>query len=483
MCRPSRWIFLIFACVFGLPLSAAIHNVDNKNSLCNDLSGQPFCQISAALNAASNGDEIRIGSGIYFDNLVIDKKILIAGIEDQAVIIDADHRSNVIRVEPGVHAQIKNITLQHGSAENGGGIYNEGSLLINNVNVINNVAKFSGGGIYNASSVSGSLFIKKSTVQFNQSLGNDVRNIKYGGGGIFSDAPLFIENSMIRNNVAVDNGGGIYSIFSGRKKSSDGEKIAEKLGISTKPKRQRTLNRKKDLGAVSIKQSDISHNQSNAGGGIYMHGVMKIKNATISHNYATNGLRSAGGGLFVHFDTTLDMSNVLLNFNKASFRGGGVRFYSVGIGKFHNVSIIDNAIELGYGEGAGFFIIKGEKSLELGNTLIARNFVKEKILDDCRGNFISLGNNYLSSIKHCAGYDASLDIYQHYEPTQSIYQWNEKLQRYAVPVHSPLVDKGSQTNCVNALGKNIIDDVYGQKRRITTELNKNTGCSIGAIEY
>ena len=103
------------------------------------------------------------------------------------------------------------LTLWNGSAEDGGAIFNRGTLLIRNCSLSNNNtyehAPFGyarGGGIFNA----GTLTVVDSTI---------VGNLSFYGGGIFNDAnaTAFVINSTIGNNghyyPTPDGGGGIFN--------------------------------------------------------------------------------------------------------------------------------------------------------------------------------------------------------------------------------------------------------------------------------
>jgi len=480
----KRLFYALFVFTFQLsvPLQAKTLDVNNQ-IVCSDKMGNPYCQIGAALQAANADDTIKIASGKYVESLVIDKNIKLFGAAPSSTIIDAAGKKRVVTVRPGTRVQIKSMTLQGGKANKGAGILNSGSLMLSHVRVFDNVAELSGGGIYNVSSVSGSLYIRHSIIEHNKSLGNDKHNIRYGGGGIFNNAPLIIEDSQIKFNQAEDNGGGIYSVFSGRFKFSEGEIVAEKLGISAATERQQTMNRKFDIGAVSIKRSQILNNHADAGGGINVHGVLDISQSILSENSATNGKRSSGGGLFTHFDTALNLSNVLVSYNRATFRGGGIRFYTVGFGKFFNVSIIDNQVLKKFGQGAGLFVIRGKDKLEISNSLIARNFIQSQTISDCHGKIRSLGNNYLSHVKNCIGFDSATDIFKPLGGVDYLYQWDEGQSRYKAHALGGYVEHGNSVNCTGVKGKRLSRDVYGKPRHLAASGGGVGRCDIGAIEF
>jgi hypothetical protein len=95
---------------------------------------------------------------------------------------------------------ITHCTIENNSADEGGGIYNDGTLNIYQSLVDSNYAETQGGGIKN--SVPGG-----STVLENVSIS---RNLSNGGSAIFSNGSLFLTNSTINRNVG--SGAGIANI-------------------------------------------------------------------------------------------------------------------------------------------------------------------------------------------------------------------------------------------------------------------------------
>ncbi len=93
---------------------------------------------------------------------------------------------------------LNNLTITNGDAGGnpGGGIYNAGTLSINNSTVSGNRGRF-GGGILN----SGTLSINNSTLS---------NNTGSYGGGICGGGTLDITNSTFSGNTATEQGGGIY---------------------------------------------------------------------------------------------------------------------------------------------------------------------------------------------------------------------------------------------------------------------------------
>jgi fibronectin-binding autotransporter adhesin len=174
-------------------------------------------------------------------------------------------------------------------ATNGGGIYNEASLDIQNGSVIGgvgtgNTASIEGGGIYNAAGASTT--IDDSSVSTNHAS---------WGGGIFNQATLDIQNGSViggagAGNTASTAGGGIY-------------------GLS---------------GTVTVDGSTVSANTSSDGAGIYNEATLIVQNgSTIGGFSLGNTATGDGGGIYIHSAGTAVVTGSRILSNTAA-NGGGV---------------------------------------------------------------------------------------------------------------------------------------------------------------
>jgi fibronectin-binding autotransporter adhesin len=174
-------------------------------------------------------------------------------------------------------------------ATNGGGIYNEASLDIQNGSVIGgvgtgNTASIEGGGIYNAAGASTT--IDDSSVSTNHAS---------WGGGILNQATLDIQNGSViggagAGNTASTAGGGIY-------------------GLS---------------GTVTVDGSTVSANTSSDGAGIYNEATLIVQNgSTIGGFSLGNTATGDGGGIYIHSAGTAVVTGSRILSNTAA-NGGGV---------------------------------------------------------------------------------------------------------------------------------------------------------------
>ena len=114
-------------------------------------------------------DVIQFAEGLSGTVLVDDRELVIRGdlsIEGpgaESLTFDACDANGVFQIKPGVSANLSGMTITGGSAEDGGGIYNYGTLTVADLTLADNAASRSGGGIYSM----GTLSIVNSTLSDN----------------------------------------------------------------------------------------------------------------------------------------------------------------------------------------------------------------------------------------------------------------------------------------------------------------------------
>lgn len=132
---------------------------------------------------------------------------------------DANGLARAVSVSAGTSLTLGGVSVCNGAADNGGGIYNAGTLLLDRVCVSNNAASESGGGIYNV----GALTAVNVLVEGNRSGGH--------GGGIYSSGSYsggaatvqrLVNSTVAGNTAGLDGfgfGGGVY--FQGADEAGD----------------------------------------------------------------------------------------------------------------------------------------------------------------------------------------------------------------------------------------------------------------------
>jgi hypothetical protein len=237
---------------------------------------QPCASIAQAIsNAAPGGDTIEVAAGTYNEHdLTIDKSLTIQGASAKTTIVDAQQQGRVFVINSGVTVNISNLTITGGKTsdgvvlpgsfgttlgtpgQDGGGILNNGTLLLFQCNLTNNRAGNggsiatsagaggSGGGLSNA----GSMTVSDSTIRNNQAgIGGNGIGAGAGGsgGGIINTGTLTINQSTISDNQAGNGGSSAISVGAG---GSGG-------GI-------------RNTGTLTINQSTVSNNQTGNGGSV-----------------------------------------------------------------------------------------------------------------------------------------------------------------------------------------------------------------------
>ena len=179
------------------------------------------------------------------------------------------------------------------SADFGGGIVNQGVLIIADSTISFNVSA-TAGGIQN----NGTMTITDST------LSGNVATID-SGGAISNVGEATITGSTVIGNRADSKGGGIHNI-----------------GTMT-------------ITNGTISGNDVDNTVYFGGGGIYNSGTVTITNSTINGNTAT----LEGGG--IHNSGTATITNSTISGNNADFGAGGILNFS-GTTNLTNVIIADN---------------------------------------------------------------------------------------------------------------------------------------------
>ncbi len=200
--------------------------------------------------------------------------------------ISGNDTHRVFNIQAGAVVTITDLIITHGKATGGegGGIFNNGSLNLNNCTINYNSASNGGAGISNH----GILNIDRCTLYTNIT--------SSGGGGVRNEGTLTINNSTFSNNTAV--GGGIYN---------------------------------ETNGTMTVNSSTFHRNIASQGGGIMNYGMSTVNNSTFSDNSA----RYSGGGIFNSFAATLSINNSTFSDNSTDIGGSGSGIYNFSFATLH----------------------------------------------------------------------------------------------------------------------------------------------------
>ena len=251
------------------------------------------------------------------------------------IVLNANYQSRILETTAGGEVWFAGLTLTKGEAQQGGGVWNEGDLTLEDCVISDNRVSPNrtphGGGIYNDG---GTLTLIGSRVSGNLA-GAPQGEDGGSGGGIFSDGDVVVCESVICENRAggedgVTNrggsGGGIYS-HSGAAIVQGSTLSNNRAGSGGFGGNGGGLAAGAGSIVVSIFNSTLSGNDAGSGratagsgGGIFMEGAgtCSINGSTIADNVAPQGglgNTSKGGGIYA--EGPFFLTNSILAQNKA----------------------------------------------------------------------------------------------------------------------------------------------------------------------
>lgn len=357
------------------------------------------------------------------------------------------------------------------ASDNGGGIYTEEDLSIENSTFSGNSARLTGGGIYNESSnltISGSTF-SENTTEYQG--GGAIRN--YGGTTTISDSTisgnsaggistrrgsLNIHNTMVSNNngSAVENEGGDLTIVDS---TFVGNSAGDGAGI---------LNR---TGTVTITRSTFSNNSATRYGGAISssdESAMTISDSSFIGNSA-----GSESGAINNYQSALFIINSTFTENSTDYGG------AISTGR-RNTTIVHSTI---YGNSArirgGGIFVGANGAINLSNSIIAGNNAAEG--PDIYGEVNSLSGNLIGNSQGALGLWAS-DLLQGDLLLSPPADNGGPTPTMALQIGSPAIDAIPAEDCVwdddgdpNTPAVQLLADQRGALR---------TGpCDAGAFEF
>ena len=277
----------------------------------------PLKTIQSAINMAKPGNIIKVAPGTYNENIIINKNIKLIGFSSKNTVINGNNKNRCILVQSKVDALITGFTITGGKSDFGAGIFNNGTLKLNDTLIKGNQAR-RGGGIFNKG-------------ELNADYSSFINNIAMIGGGISNSAMIYLKDCNISSNTGRDIGGGInnngtFYLLNSVVKSN---KAGIGGGISND-------------GDMQIFESFINFNTAENGGGIFNKGKLSIVRSKVLKNTAVEG-----GGIFNKGNLAIFATIILVN---AAENGGGINNY--GVIKLYNTAITGN---IGHKSGGGIY--------------------------------------------------------------------------------------------------------------------------------
>jgi hypothetical protein len=202
----------------------------------------------------------------------------------------------VFHIESGATVTIARLTIEKGSAPNGGGIFNDGRLTVSESTLTDNFAATGGGAIWS----NGSVTMTGSTLSDNST--------DYYGGGIYSTS-----NGKLRVTGSSLSGNSATSFGINYPEYAYGGGIAA-YGTATVADTSLTGNKAASFGGGS------------GGGGIYVGGTMNVADSTVSGNSNSIEFGSNGGDGGAGIDNvgTVDITDSTMADNTTNANGGGL---------------------------------------------------------------------------------------------------------------------------------------------------------------
>jgi predicted outer membrane repeat protein len=366
-----------------------------------------YDQVQAAVDAASDGDEIRVAAGLYTginsrhgtDQLIyLDKTLTLrGGYHPQTwapdptaspTILDAEGLGRVLFISGTIAPVVEGFHLTNGSAPSGGGVYVDTAAPRLSYNEIySNGSEFRGGGLYLENSAA--------TISSNHIYSNTTGDAGQGGGLALSDSPATVDGNTIEDNRAHVGGGIVLNNSMGAGGATlTGNTIRDNVafdleqngttfdgaggGIDLKSALTDTLrnnvisgNTAKWGGGVHafgaradmVDNTIQENNAATHGGGLYVQGGQLV----LDHNRVLSNTAGNWGGGLMLYALTSDVRCNTFQANTAGWRGGGI--YAETAARFDGNLFLDNAAT---DQGGGAFLYRGsgailENSVFVGN--------------------------------------------------------------------------------------------------------------------
>lgn len=288
--RYSVFLMLLLLLLTVQPAMAQVGDIVVTTGADEDGTNSDACSLREAITATntdaayggclagSGQDTISLNNDTYtltLDTIVITDDLILEGNQST---IDAQSNGRILIVREA-DVQISDLSIVNGFATDGGGVSNEGRLVLNRVNFIDNEATETGGAILNLADliIANSMFFG---------------NTAAVGGAILNNGGLLVVSSTFESNAATEAGGALYTVS------------RAEIGLSTFYDNQSVQGGAvvSNSGAVDIVSSTFVGNIAQEGGALYQEGgrdLAQIGASLLYGNQGEGGSADCGGDIRV----------------------------------------------------------------------------------------------------------------------------------------------------------------------------------------
>ena len=327
--------------------------------------GCTYSTIQTAVDAdATVGQTLTIAPETFSETVQITRSITLVGAGSNATIIDGQNSDTVILINNGATVSLSGVTIQNGetTAVDGGGLLNEDGHVTLSQTVVQNNQAPNGAGITN----NGTMILDQVTVRNNvadEFVGNDSICEDCAGGGIYNLSVMTITNSLVAGNTA-QFGGGIDNAFMGTLAATNVEVTGN--AAEDNPGDPSAGGGIENLGVMTLSDSAIHNNSAPIGAGVANGGTLTVSSSDLYANVAA----TRGGGLHNSFELTVETSNIYGN-QAGSGGGGGLSSESGGV-LVRQTAVYNNSAT-GSGGGIVHNVPLGSNSFVIRNSTISGN--------------------------------------------------------------------------------------------------------------
>lgn len=243
---------------------------------------------------------------------------------------DGDRDVKVMTIAAGNSVTITHMSVVSGTAGSGGGISNDGTLTLIDSVVADNYASngnTSAGGIYNI----GTLILENTTFYKNSA---GLRGGAIYSTGTISGTGVIFEQNQVRPPFGLQRGGALFNDNGAHATFTDSTFIQNNATQGGAIYQH---------GILTLTLSSVISNTSDLGGGIYNWGSATVENSTFAGNAATN-TTYGGGGIFNNLqDSTITVTQSTFVNNSSGHEGGGIYNYINGYLILQNTLLANNS--------------------------------------------------------------------------------------------------------------------------------------------